>query len=72
MTCRDLPILNATEEAMRLGNIFYTNVILMGALLGSGSLSLSKTLMEEVLKDELPKTFDINKVALKRGLNLVR
>ena len=57
---------------MKLGNIIYANVILMGALLGSGALPLSKTLMEEVLKDNLPKTFDINKVALKRGLNLVR
>ena len=65
-------ILNATEEAMKLGNTIYTNVILMGALLGSGALPLSKTLMEEVLKEELPKAFDINKVALQRGLDLVR
>ena len=65
-------ILNATEEAMKLGNTIYTNVILMGALLGSGALPLSKTVMEEVLKEELPKAFDINKVALERGLELVR
>jgi indolepyruvate ferredoxin oxidoreductase beta subunit len=65
-------IMNATEEALRLGNPIYTNVILLGALLGSNTLPLDKKTMEEVLKEELPKVFDTNMVALHRGMNLVR
>jgi indolepyruvate ferredoxin oxidoreductase beta subunit len=65
-------IVNATEEAMKLGNTIYTNVILLGALLGSNSLPLDQQTMEEVLKVELPKGFDTNIVALQIGLDLVR
>ena len=65
-------IMNATEEALRLGNPIYTNVILLGALLGSNSLPLDQQTMEEVLKVELPKGFDMNMVALQIGLDLVR
>ena len=65
-------IMNATEEALRLGNPIYTNVILLGALLGSNSLPLDQQTMEEVLKVELPKGFDTNIVALQIGLDLVR
>jgi indolepyruvate ferredoxin oxidoreductase beta subunit len=64
--------LNATEEAMKLGNSIYTNVILLGALLGSSALPLKKEIMEAVLKEELPKAFDMNMVALNRGLDIVR
>jgi len=65
-------IVSATEEAMKLGNSIYTNVILLGALIGSGALPLDKKSMEGVLRDQLPKVFDINKMALKRGFDLVR
>jgi indolepyruvate ferredoxin oxidoreductase beta subunit len=65
-------IVNATEEALKLGNTIYTNVILLGALLGSNSLPLDQQTMEEVLKVELPKGFDTNIVALQIGLDLVR
>jgi len=65
-------MINATEEALKLGNPIYTNVILLGALLGSNTLPLDKETMEEILKEELPKVFDTNIVALQRGLDLVR
>jgi len=65
-------IMNATEEALKLGNPIYTNMILLGALLGSNALPLDKETMEVVLKEELPKVFDTNMVALHRGLDLVR
>jgi len=65
-------IVNATEEALKLGNPIYTNIILLGTLLGSNSLPLDKETMEEILKEELPKVFDTNMVALQRGLDLVR
>jgi len=57
---------------MKLGNTIYTNVILMGALLGSKTLPLDEEIMEMVLKEELPKVFDANMVALHRGMDLVR
>ena len=65
-------IVNATEEAMKLGNPIYTNVILLGTLLGSKTLPLGEEIMEMVLKEELPKVFDANMVALHRGMDLVR
>lgn len=65
-------IVNATEEALKLGNPIYTNVILLGALLASNSLPLDKKTMEEILKEELPKAFDTNMVALQRGMDLVQ
>jgi len=65
-------IMNATEEALKLGNPIYANVILLGALLGSNTLPLDKETMEGVLKEELPKVFDTNMVALHRGMDLVR
>jgi len=65
-------IMNATEEALRLGNPIYANVILLGALLGSNTLPLDKETMEGVLKEEMPKVFDTNMVALHRGMDLVR
>lgn len=65
-------IVNATEEALRLGNPLYANVILLGALLGSKALPLDREPIEEVLKEELPKAFEMNKAALEKGLDLVR
>ena len=38
----------------------------------SGALPLDGIAMEEVLKEQLPKAFEISKVALQRGLDLVR
>jgi len=65
-------IVNATEEALKLGNTIYTNVILLGALLGSNAIPLDKETMEVVLKEEMPKAFDTNMVALQMGFDLVR
>jgi indolepyruvate ferredoxin oxidoreductase beta subunit len=65
-------IINATDEALALGNPIYTNVILMGALIGSGALPLDAAAMEEVLEEQLPKAFAINKVALQRGMDLIQ
>jgi len=65
-------IVNATEEALKLGNSIYTNVILPSALLGSNTLPLDKEKNGVVLKEELLKAFDMKMVALQRGLDLVR
>jgi len=60
-------IVDATDEALKLGNPIYTNVILLGALLGSNSLPLEKETMEAVLKEELSKSFDMNLAAFQKG-----
>jgi indolepyruvate ferredoxin oxidoreductase beta subunit len=65
-------IVHATDEALKLGNPIYTNVILLGALLGSNSLPLDKETLEAVLEEELPKAFDMNMVALQKGWDLAR
>lgn len=65
-------VMDATEEALKLGNAIYTNVILIGGLLGTNALPLDKETMEAVLKEEMPKAFDTNMMALRRGLELVR
>lgn len=64
-------IIHATEEALKLGNPIFANVILLGALIGSCTLPLDKSSMEAVLKEQLPKVFEMNMVALNRGLELV-
>lgn len=65
-------IVDATDEALKLGNPVYTNVILLGALLASNSVPLDKDTLEEVLKEELPMAFEMNAVALQKGWDLVR
>lgn len=65
-------IINATEEALKLGSPVLTNAILIGALLGSGVLPLDKESMETVLKERFPKAVDMNMVALNKGLELNR
>jgi len=65
-------IVNASEEALKLGNPLYTNVILLGVLLGSKALPLDRETIEEVLREELPQAFEMNKAALQKGLDLVK
>lgn len=64
-------IIHATEEALKLGNPIFANVILLGALIGSCTLPLDKSSMEAVLKEQLPNVFEMNMVALNRGMELV-
>ncbi len=65
-------VINATEEAQKLGNAIMANVILVGALVGSGILPLDRKAMEPVLKERFPKVIDINMKALDKGIELVK
>lgn len=65
-------IIQATEEARKLGNPIMANVILVGALVGSGVLPLDRKSMEPVLRERFPKALDINLRALDKGLELVK
>lgn len=65
-------VVNATDEAQKLGNPIMANVILVGALVGSGLLPLDKKSIEPVIKERFPKVFEINMKAFDRGMELVQ
>jgi len=64
-------VVNATDEAQELGNAIMANVVLVGALVGSGVLPLTRKSMEPVLQERFPKVFEINMKAFDRGMELV-
>lgn len=64
-------LINATEEAQKLGNPIVANVILAGALIGSGILPLDKKAMETELQERFPRAIDLNMRAFNRGIELV-
>lgn len=65
-------VINATEEAQKLGNPIMANVILVGALVGSGLLPLDRKAMEPVLQELFPKALEINIKALDKGIELMK
>ncbi len=65
-------VVKATDEALKLGNPVLANTILIGSLIGLSVLPLDKKSMEAMLKEQFPKIFDMNMMALNKGLDLVR
>ncbi len=65
-------IINATEEAQKLGNPILANVILTGALIGLGVLPLNEKSVEPVLQETFPRDIEANMRALCKGVELVR
>jgi indolepyruvate ferredoxin oxidoreductase beta subunit len=65
-------IVDATEEAQKLGNPIFANVILVGVLVGIGLLPLDKKAIELELRDRFPKikAFETNIKAFDRGMEL--
>jgi indolepyruvate ferredoxin oxidoreductase beta subunit len=62
----------ATEEALRMGNPIYTNIILLGAVVGSGILPLSRESMIPLLEERFPdKLLDFNINAFNKGMALI-
>lgn len=64
-------VINATEEAQRLGDPILANVILTGTLIGSGAVPLDKQSLEHLLQERFPKAFELNMAAFSRGIELV-
>jgi len=64
-------VINATEEAQRQGDPILTNVILTGALIGSGAVPLDKESLEPLLQERFPKAIELNMAAFNRGIELV-
>ncbi len=65
-------VVQATEEARKLGNPIMANVILVGALVGSGLLPLDRKSMEPLLQERFPKALEINMKAFKKGIELMK
>ena len=63
--------INATEEAQKLGNPMYANVLLIGTLTGLGILPLDRESLEPVIKERFPKAFEANMAAFDKGAELV-
>lgn len=64
--------IEATEEALKLGNSMLANIILVGAIIGIGLLPVTKDAIIADLKERFPRAVDMNLRALDRGLELVR
>jgi indolepyruvate ferredoxin oxidoreductase beta subunit len=63
---------NATEEALEMGNPIFTNVILLGTLVGSGFLPIDEELMRPILEERFPgKLLEPNIKAFKKGMELI-
>jgi indolepyruvate ferredoxin oxidoreductase beta subunit len=65
-------VVNATEEAQKMGNPIFANVILIGALVGAGVLPVDSKSVEPVLQETFPKEVKANMVAFTRGVELAR
>jgi len=63
-------VINATDEAQKLGNAMLANVIIVGAIIGSGILPLDKESIEPLLQEKFPKAVALNMMALDRGIEL--
>lgn len=64
-------IINATEEAQKMGSPMFANVILVGALVGSGVLPLGQGSIEPVLRETFPGKTDDNMKAYEKGIELL-
>lgn len=65
----NVKVVNAADEAEKIGNLKTQNVVLLGALIAA--LKLQNLNWDEVVKDIVPEKFyDVNVKALHAGMNL--
>jgi len=65
-------VINATEEAERMGSPLFANAILIGALTGCGVLPVGKARVETVLRETFPREIETNLAAFNKGFQLVK
>ena len=66
-------LLDASDRALDMGNALLTNMIMVGAMLGSGLLPLTIDDFVIILQSYTsPDSFDANKSALQKGFELVK
>jgi indolepyruvate ferredoxin oxidoreductase beta subunit len=66
-------VINATEIALEMGAAILTNIIMVGALVGSQALPLRPEGLEAALRDSMPSDkLEMNLTAARRGLEEAR
>jgi indolepyruvate ferredoxin oxidoreductase beta subunit len=64
---------DATEEAIRMGNPILGNIIMIGAVAGIGALPVDREDFSEVIKENLPAgTLDLNLKAFDLGVAKIK
>jgi indolepyruvate ferredoxin oxidoreductase beta subunit len=64
--------IDATEEAMKLGNPILGNIIMIGAVFGTGELPVGRETFKEVISESLSEDrLDINLKAFDMGASLI-
>jgi len=63
-------IVHATEEAQKMGNAMLANMILIGALVQTGLVTISQEAIEKTIRDMFPKAIKENITALNKGKEL--
>jgi indolepyruvate ferredoxin oxidoreductase beta subunit len=64
-------LIDATDEAAKLGDPVFANMILIGTLIGSGILPSDKESLERILRESVPKEkLDANMLAFNKGMEL--
>ena len=63
-------IINATDEAQKMGDSIFANMILAGSLVGSGVLPLDEISMAPLIQERFPGDFENNMAALRKGIEL--
>jgi indolepyruvate ferredoxin oxidoreductase beta subunit len=64
--------IDATDEAMKLGNTILGNIIMIGAMSGIGELPLGREEFKEVISESLPEDkLDINLKAFDIGASMI-
>ena len=62
---------HVTEEALKMGNPIYSNIILLGAVIGAGVLPLGEESIVPLLEERFPgEVLEINLRAFRRGIEL--
>jgi indolepyruvate ferredoxin oxidoreductase beta subunit len=70
---RQVWFLDATEVALSLGSVRLTNVVMLGALVGSSLLPITKARLEAEIKERFPKdTLKPILEAFTNGLSYIR
>jgi len=68
----DAWFVDATDEAVKMGNPIYGNIIILGALAGTGAFPMDRENFEAVIAETFPeKIFDANVRAYDLGLDMV-
>jgi len=70
--CKQVYFVDATKEALELGNPILANIVLIGAAAGAGLMPISEDHLARAVMDYMsPNLVEINRTAFRRGMRLV-